>query len=55
MPNEAIDDLRQRIATTRWPTKELVADRAQGVQRATIQELARCWASDYDWRGARRD
>ena len=51
MPDEAITDLRRRIAATRWPSKELVADRSQGVQLATIQELARYWATDYDWRG----
>ena len=50
MPDEAIADLRRRIAATRWPHKELVADRSQGVQLATIQELARYWATDYDWR-----
>jgi pimeloyl-ACP methyl ester carboxylesterase len=50
MPDEAIADLRRRIAATRWPTKELVKDRAQGVQLATIQELARYWTTDYDWR-----
>jgi hypothetical protein len=50
MPDEAITDLRRRIATTRWPSKELVADRSQGVQLATLQELARYWAADYDWR-----
>ena len=50
MPEEAINDLRRRIAATRWPSRELVADRSQGVQLATIQELARYWASDYDWR-----
>jgi pimeloyl-ACP methyl ester carboxylesterase len=50
MSEEAIADLRRRIAATRWPTRELVADRSQGVQLATIQELARYWASDYDWR-----
>ena len=50
MPGEAIADLRRRIAVTRWPTKELVEDRSQGVQLATIQELARYWAADYDWR-----
>jgi hypothetical protein len=50
MPDEAIADLRRRIAMTRWPTRELVADRSQGVQLATIQELARYWAADYDWR-----
>ena len=50
MPDEAIADLRQRVAATRWPHKELVADRSQGVQLATSQELARYWATDYDWR-----
>jgi pimeloyl-ACP methyl ester carboxylesterase len=50
MPDEAISDLRRRIAATRWPSKELVADRSQGVQLATLQELARYWAADYDWR-----
>ncbi len=50
MPDEAIADLRRRIAATRWPSRELVADRSQGVQLATIQELARYWAADYDWR-----
>ena len=50
MPGEAIADLRRRIAATRWPTRELVADRSQGVQLATIQELARYWATEYDWR-----
>jgi pimeloyl-ACP methyl ester carboxylesterase len=47
---EQIDDLRRRIAATRWPTRELVADRSQGVQLATLQELARYWTSEYDWR-----
>ena len=45
-----LEALRARIAATRWPSKELVADRSQGVQLATIQELARYWATDYDWR-----
>jgi pimeloyl-ACP methyl ester carboxylesterase len=49
-PDEAIADLRRRIAATRWPTRELVKDRSQGVQLATIQELARYWATDHDWR-----
>ena len=49
-PEDALADLRRRIAATRWPTMELVADRSQGVQLATIQALARYWASDYDWR-----
>jgi pimeloyl-ACP methyl ester carboxylesterase len=47
--SEAIDDLRRRIAATRWPAKELVDDRSQGVQLATIQALARYWSTDYDW------
>ncbi len=50
MPGEAITDLRRRVAATRWPSRELVGDRSQGVQLATIQELARYWATDYDWR-----
>jgi pimeloyl-ACP methyl ester carboxylesterase len=50
MPDEEIADLRQRIAAVRWPSQELVADRSQGVQLATIQELTRYWATDYDWR-----
>jgi len=50
MPGEAIADLRRRIAATRWPAKELVADRSQGVQLAMLQELARYWATGYDWR-----
>ncbi|MGF7235213.1 MAG: epoxide hydrolase family protein [Frankia sp.] len=50
MPEEAINDLRHRIAATRWPSKELVTDRSQGVQLATSQELARYWTTEYDWR-----
>jgi pimeloyl-ACP methyl ester carboxylesterase len=50
IPQEDLDDLRRRIAATRWPSKELVADRSQGVQLATLQALARYWTSDYDWR-----
>ncbi|MGB6582925.1 MAG: epoxide hydrolase family protein [Streptosporangiaceae bacterium] len=50
VPDEEIADLQRRIAATRWPSQELVADRSQGVQLATIQELTRYWASDYDWR-----
>jgi pimeloyl-ACP methyl ester carboxylesterase len=45
-----LDELRARIAATRWPTTELVADRSQGVQLTTIQELARYWTTNYDWR-----
>jgi pimeloyl-ACP methyl ester carboxylesterase len=46
----ALDDLRKRIAATRWPEKETVADDSQGVQLATMQKLASYWAKDYDWR-----
>src|SRR5215210_7530421 len=48
-PKADLDDLRRRIAATRWPSKELVADRSQGVQLATIKELARYWTEDYDF------
>jgi pimeloyl-ACP methyl ester carboxylesterase len=50
VPQEQLDDLRRRIEATRWPSKELVADRSQGVQLATLQALARYWATEYDWR-----
>jgi pimeloyl-ACP methyl ester carboxylesterase len=49
IPQAQIDDLRRRIAATRWPSKELVLDRSQGVQLATLQELARYWTDDYDF------
>lgn len=49
-PEELLTDLRRRIAATRWPTRELVNDRSQGVQLATMQELARHWMTDHDWR-----
>jgi len=52
IPEEQIDDLRRRITATRWPSKELVPDRSQGVQLATLQALARYWETDYDWRKA---
>jgi pimeloyl-ACP methyl ester carboxylesterase len=50
IPQEALDDLRRRLGLARLPSKELVTDRSQGVQLATIQELASYWASDYDLR-----
>jgi pimeloyl-ACP methyl ester carboxylesterase len=50
IPGEALEDLRRRITAVRLPSKELVSDRSQGVQLATIEELARYWGSDYDWR-----
>jgi pimeloyl-ACP methyl ester carboxylesterase len=49
---EALADLRRRIGATRWPGKELASDRSQGVQLATLKELARYWATEYDWRKA---
>jgi pimeloyl-ACP methyl ester carboxylesterase len=49
IPEQKIDDLRRRIAAPRWPTKELVDDRSQGVQLATLKELARYWATNYDF------
>jgi pimeloyl-ACP methyl ester carboxylesterase len=52
IPDEELAELRRRIAATRSPTKELVDDRSQGVQLAPVQELARYWATDYDWRKA---
>ena len=50
IPEEAIADLRRRIAATRLPDKETVADQSQGVQLATIQALARYWETEYDFR-----
>ena len=50
IPEEELAELRRRIEATRWPSKELVEDRSQGVQLATIQELARYWTTEYDWR-----
>ena len=52
IPDADLADLRRRLAATRWPTKELVEDRSQGVQLATLKELVRYWATDYDWRKA---
>jgi pimeloyl-ACP methyl ester carboxylesterase len=52
VPEHKLDDLRRRIEATRWPTKELVDDRSQGVSLATMQELAHYWANEYDWRKA---
>src|SRR6266511_2816707 len=50
VPEEALVDLRRRIGAMRWPEMETVADQSQGVQLATMRELARYWATDYDWR-----
>ena len=48
--DEALTDLRRRIGATKWPSQELVADASQGVQLATLRQLARYWGADYDWR-----
>ena len=50
IPEEALDDLRRRIAATQWPEKETVGDESQGVQLATMEKLARYWETEYDWR-----
>jgi pimeloyl-ACP methyl ester carboxylesterase len=50
VPDAELADLRRRIDATRWPERETVTDASQGVQLATIQALARYWATDYDWR-----
>jgi pimeloyl-ACP methyl ester carboxylesterase len=52
VPDEALADLRRRLAATRWPDRETVADRSQGAQLASLQALVRYWATDYDWRRA---
>jgi pimeloyl-ACP methyl ester carboxylesterase len=48
--DEALADLKRRIAATRWPPREIVSDQSQGVQLATVQKIARYWATEYDWR-----
>jgi pimeloyl-ACP methyl ester carboxylesterase len=50
IPDEALTDMRRRIAATNWPERETVPDSSQGVQLETVRELARYWATDYDWR-----
>jgi pimeloyl-ACP methyl ester carboxylesterase len=50
IPEEQIVDLRRRVAATKWPERELVSDATQGVQLATMQKLARYWATEYSWR-----
>ena len=52
VPEAALTDLRQRLAATRWPDRETVADRSQGEQLANLQELVRYWGTGYDWRRA---
>src|SRR5580700_9262253 len=50
VPEAELTELRRRINSTRWPDRETVTDESQGVQLATMQNLARYWATDYDWR-----
>jgi len=50
IPQETLDDLRRRILAARWADKETVPDQSQGTQLATLQDLARYWSTDYDWR-----
>jgi hypothetical protein len=50
VPEEELVDLRRRVAATRWPDKETVSDRSQGVQLAKLRQLVEYWGTDYDWR-----
>jgi pimeloyl-ACP methyl ester carboxylesterase len=50
VPDAVLADMRRRVVATRWPDRETVADDSQGVPLATMQDLARYWATDYDWR-----
>src|SRR5690348_12091122 len=50
VPEVDLVDMRRRISSTKWPDAEMVADDSQGVRLATMQKLARYWATDYDWR-----
>ena len=50
IPQSQLDDLRRRILATKWPDREIVTDESQGVQLATMQKLAKYWATEYDWR-----
>ena len=54
VPEDDLLDLRQRLAATRWPDREIVADQSQGVKLATIQQLVRYWQTDYDWRNVEK-
>ena len=53
VPEAELTELRRRIMATKWPERETVTDASQGVQLATIQALARYWATEYDWRKMR--
>ncbi len=55
VPDKDLAELRRRIAATRWPEKETVADQSQGVPLAMIRELASYWGTDYDWRKGKQN
>jgi pimeloyl-ACP methyl ester carboxylesterase len=55
VPQSQLDDLRKRIADTRWPDKETAGDISQGIQLQRVQELVRYWGSEYDWRKAEQE
>jgi len=55
VPQSQLDDMRKRIAETRWPDKETVGDISQGIQLVRVQELVRYWGTDYDWRKAEKE
>jgi len=50
IPETELAEMRKRINSTRWPERETITDESQGVKLAMMQDLARCWATDYDWR-----
>src|ERR1700733_2776710 len=50
VPDSELAELRRRIGATKWPDRETVMDQSQGPQLATLQTLARYWATEYDWR-----
>src|SRR5687768_12970916 len=50
VPESELTDLLRRVKATRWPEKETVADTSQGVPLGPLEDLARYWATDYDWR-----
>ena len=54
VPESELTELRRRISATKWPERETVTDASQGVQLATIQALARYWATEYDWRACEK-
>ena len=55
VPQSQLDDLRKRIADTRWPDKETVSDISQGIQLDRVKKLVEYWGTDYDWRKAEQE